>query len=294
LQNVLEKDAPIACSINAAAGREKEAVLAPAQQKKTVLVLGAGPAGLQAAETAAMRGHRVVLIDRASQMGGQLIMACKPPGKKSIAPFTDYLVNRVNELGIEVILNKTLSSELLERIGPDAVIIATGSTSVIPSIPGLSETAFLTSDQVLQGMSVEGDRVVVIGGGSVGCEVAELLCEQKKEVTIIEVLDDVARDMDKINKLPLIMSLEDHGVRLMTKTKVASIAEEGVLTDCLGTEELVKYDSLVVAVGRSPEIDPMVDIIKDKVKEVFVVGDGREPRGILDAVREGFDAAIKI
>jgi 2,4-dienoyl-CoA reductase (NADPH2) len=294
LQNVLEKDAPIACSINAAAGREEETEIIRAKITKTVLILGAGPAGLQAAETAAMRGHRVVLLDKAQQMGGQLLMACRPPGKGDIEPFKDHLVYRVKKLGVEIILNETVSPELLERINPDAAIIATGSAPVIPSIPGLSEVTFLTSDQVLQGSEFDGKRVVVIGGGSVGCEVAELLCEQQKKVTVIEILDDVARDMDKINKLPLIMSLEDHGVRLMTKTRVESVTEEGVWTDCLGEKELVAYDALIVAVGRKPRKEQMTEIIRDKVKEVFEVGDGCEPRGILDAVREGFDAATKI
>jgi pyruvate/2-oxoglutarate dehydrogenase complex dihydrolipoamide dehydrogenase (E3) component len=113
-------------------------------------------------------------------------------------------------------------------------------------------------------------------------------------VTVVEILDDVARDMDKINKLPLIMSLEDHGARLMTKTSVTSVTEGGVWTDCLGENELLKCDGLIVSVGRVPRKEKMMDIINDKVKEVFVVGDGREPRGILDAVREGFDAASKI
>jgi pyruvate/2-oxoglutarate dehydrogenase complex dihydrolipoamide dehydrogenase (E3) component len=236
----------------------------------------------------------VILLDKAQQMGGQLLMACRPPGKGDIAPFTDHLVYRVKKLGVEIILNETVSPELLERINPDAAIIATGSAPVIPSIPGLSEVTFLTSDQVLQGSEFDGKRVVIIGGGSVGCEVAELLCEQQKKVTVIEILDDVARDMDKINKLPLIMSLEDHGVRLMTKTRVASVTEEGVWTDCLGEKELVEYDALVISVGRKPRKVQVTEIIRDKVKEVFVVGDGCEPRGILDAVREGFDAATKI
>jgi pyruvate/2-oxoglutarate dehydrogenase complex dihydrolipoamide dehydrogenase (E3) component len=121
-----------------------------------------------------------------------------------------------------------------------------------------------------------------------------LLCEQQKEVTIVEILDDVARDMDKINKLPLIMSLEDYGVRIMTKTKVTSVAEEGVWTDCLGERELVEYDALIIAVGRQPRREQMEEEIRDKVKEVFVVGDGSEPGGILEAVHGGFEAAVKI
>jgi len=294
LQNVLEKDTPISCSINAAAGREEETAVVPAKTIKIVLILGAGPAGLQAAETAAMRGHTVFLLDRAQELGGQLLMASKPPGKGDIEPFTAYLKRRVKKLGVEILLGEMVSPGVLKQINPDAVIIAIGSTPVIPSIPGLSEEKFLTADQVLQGLKIDGKRVVIIGGGSVGCEVAELLCEQQKEVTIVEILDDVARDMDKINKLPLIMSLEDYGVRIMTKTKVESVTEEGVWTDCLGERELVEYDALIVAVGRQPKTEQMEKVIRDKVKEVFVVGDGSEPGGILEAVHGGFEAAVKI
>lgn len=294
IQNVLEKDAPIACSINPVAGREVDTSILSAKDTKKVLIMGGGPAGMQAAETAAVRGHQVYLIEKGDRMGGQLCIACKPPGKKDIEPFTAYLIRRVTQLGVQITLKKEASSEIVEQISPDIAVIAIGSAPTVPPIPGLLNTKYWTADQVLDGASISGKRVVIIGGGRAGCEVAEFLSEQGKDVTIIEMLDDIAPGMDKINRLPLIIALEDNGVKIMTKTRAESVSDKGVWVDCLGSREFLEYEELVVAAGREPRKDHLADILQKKVKEIYLIGDSVSPRNILEATHEGFEVATQI
>jgi 2,4-dienoyl-CoA reductase (NADPH2) len=294
LKNVLEKDAPVACSINPAAGRELEVPVAPAEKPKTVLVVGGGPGGMQAAITAATRGHKVTLVEKAQELGGDLILASKPPGKKDIDPFRDYLVDQLHRTGVEVRLGQEVRTEWLDAVRPDCAIIATGGRPIDLKIPGLFERTAFGPIDVLTGAEIPGRRTVVIGGGAVGCEVAEFLCQQGKEVTLIEILDDVARDMDRINRLPLIMSLEGYGVRIMTKTRVVSVTDDGVRVDCLGKQETILADDVVMAVGKSAEVGELDDWARKNLPEVYVIGDKRKPGGILEAVRDGFEVARKI
>ena len=152
----------------------------------------------------------------------------------------------------------------------------------------------LNGRDVLGGAEVEGSRVVIIGGGQVGCEVGEYLSVQGMDVTIVEILDDIARGMPHISKLPLEMALEKNGVRIMTKTKVLSVSEEGVMVECKGRKEILPADVVVTATGASPHEEAFDRVIRQKVHEVYVIGDRSEARGILEAVREGYDAAKRI
>ncbi len=293
-QNVIERDAPLACSTNPTAGRELEGPISEAKEKKIVLVVGAGPGGIQAALTAAERGHQVYLVEKTKEMGGQLLLASKPPGKQEINRFTSYLKNQVEKSEVHVELGKEINREWLEQVKPDVAILATGSDPMIPDINDLSKKRTLTGREVLSGAEIQGNKVVIIGGGQVGCEVGEFISEQGKEVTIIEILDDIARDMPHISKLPLVMALENNGVRIMTRAKVQSVTEEGILVAYKGNEEILQADLIVLATGTEPSAQDMDQVIKESVPECYTIGDRVEGRGILEAIRTGYDGARNI
>ena len=293
-QNILEKDAPLACSTNPTAGREIEGPLTPAGKKKKVLILGAGPAGSQAAVTAASRGHQVHVVESRNEVGGQLTLACRPPGKSEISRLLNYLEASLKTAGIQIEVGAKISEAWLDEFSPDVAILATGSDPSIPDIEGLSKKTVLTGRDVLRGVAIKGDRVVIIGGGQVGCEVGEYLSGQGVDVTIVEILDDIAGGMPHISKLPLEMALEKNGVRIMTKTKVLSVTEEGVVVECKGTREIIPADVIVTATGGRPHEEAFDRVIREKIREVYVIGDRSAARGILEAVREGYDVAKRI
>jgi pyruvate/2-oxoglutarate dehydrogenase complex dihydrolipoamide dehydrogenase (E3) component len=227
-------------------------------------------------------------------LGGQLQLASIPPGKKDIIPFTTYLSNQIRKSNVRVKLGQTLTAALLDETKPDAAILATGSKPIIPTIPGISSRNTVTGRDVLRGAKVPGKKVVIIGGGQVGCEVAEFLGEQGKEITVIELLASIAREMPHINRIPLEFALEKHKVRIMTKTKVLSITDEGVMVECVGKKELIPTDEIVIAVGAEPVADGIDELVKGTVPEVYRIGDKVKAQGILEAVRDGFEVAKKI
>lgn len=295
LQNVLEKDAPVACSVNPVAGREmEEGPILPAEKKKKVFIIGGGPAGMQAALTAAMRGHQIYLVEKAKQLGGLLPLASRPPGKGDIEPFKRYLINVIERSGVQVELGREVTPERISEIHPDIAILATGSHHILPNIPGLQNRKAFTVKEILEGSQIEGKKILIIGGGQVGCEVAEFLSEQGKKVTIVEILEDIARDMDRINRLPLIMSLENHGVRIMKETEVSSITDQGVWVNCFGERSFLPIDQIVIAVGAEPRSEEVEERMKEKVPEVYWIGDKVKARGILEAVQDGYEIAKKI
>lgn len=295
VQNVIEKDAPVACSVNPIAGREiEESPITPAEKKKKVLIVGGGPAGMESALITAERGHQVFLIEKSNQLGGQLSLASQPPGKKDIEAFRIYLINAIKKSGVNVELSREVTLEWINETQPDTAILATGSHPILPDVAGLQNRKTFTAREILEGLKLEGKRILVIGGGQVGCEVAEFLVEQEKEVTIIEVLDDIAQDMDRINRLPLIMSLENSGIRIMKETAVSSVTDQGVWIDCYGKKSLLPADGIVIAVGAAPILEDVDIRIKEKIPEIHFVGDKVKAGGILEAVQQGYEIAKKI
>lgn len=291
IQSVLERNAPVACSVNPVAGYETEkGATEPAARRKKVLVLGSGPAGIQAALTAAERGHQVTLVEEKPELGGQLRLACKPPGKGDIDPLITHLTAQLGKCGVEVLSGRPLTADVLQEIWPEAAVIATGSAPAVPDIPGLSGAKLVTARDVLCGTPLSGKNVVIIGGGQVGCEVAEYLCEQGKNVTVIELLDAIARGMPHINKIPLELALEKHHVRIITRAAVVAVDYEGVTVKCVGKTVRIPAEHVVVAVGAKPHVTAVETLVREKIPEVHMVGDRMAAGGILEAVRDGFDA----
>jgi pyruvate/2-oxoglutarate dehydrogenase complex dihydrolipoamide dehydrogenase (E3) component len=292
LQNILEKDAPVACSINPFAGREAEAQLVIPSIKKKLLVLGGGPAGLQTAITASEMGHQVVLLEN-SELGGQLCLAAKTPGKEVISQYVHYLTKTIGRLNVQVMKTVTIDEKLINEIKPDAVVIAVGSREKNLDIPGVDKNRVVSARYVLR-TDITAEKVAIIGGGQVGCEVAEYFSCQGKQVTIIEVTEEVAREMDRINRVAMLSALDEGKVNILTNASALSITDEGIWANHLGEKKFIPADLIVVSVGAEANITDAERIAVDKISERYYIGDRVCPGGILEAVHSGFDAARRL
>jgi len=280
----------LGCIINPEVGHESEQFKKPRQPKK-VVVVGGGPAGIQAALTAAQRGHEVVLFDR-NQLGGQFNLSYIPPGKMMMRRPLDSLIHKITNSTVKLHLSKKAELQDILSEKPDIVIIATGAVPIDPSIPGL--TNFLSAEDVLTERKSVGKKVLIVGGGMVGLECAEFLAARNHRVTIVELLDDVARDMMQLTKTMTMTALMQAGVDIKTGTRISRFAGGRAFAQNGGREiPLGNYDSVVVAVGMRSlnELGPLLNEMNIEVK---VIGDARQPRQIHDAVRDGFEAAVGI
>lgn len=278
------------CAINPAAGREKEfARFTPGPVSKRVLIIGGGPGGMEAGRIASMRGHKVTLYEKAGELGGQLSIAGNLPRKRKLLWFRDYLVTQLGKLGVRVELGIEVTATLVKRIKPDAVIVATGAEPFFPNLPGIQDTRVVGAWDLLKGkMKVEHSRVVVVGGGMVGCEVAEYLMESGNMVTVIEQLPSLCPDMEPFHRFVLLEHFKEQNVVMLTERKVLSMNSRGVVTINLnnGQEELVEAGWVIIAMGTK-SVNHLTEELNGKVPELYVVGDCNEPRVILEAVYEG-------
>ncbi|MFC2058544.1 FAD-dependent oxidoreductase [Chloroflexota bacterium] len=283
----------MACSVNARVGKEAEFPITPASTSKKVVIIGGGPAGMQAAQTAAQRGHRVVLLENNDRLGGQLLLAAIPPYKQEIDYLTEYLSREMDKLGVEVKLNRDINARDIEEINPDAVIIATGSQPVVPDIPGVNEDNVVKAAQVLTGAKEAGDRVVVIGGGMVGCETAEFLAAAGKKVTILEMLEQIANDVERTVRWVLMQRLRKAKIRMETNCKVEEITGEGVNVTRDGKVNFFEADTVILACGMVSKQE-LAQELAGKVKELHIIGDSAQPGKIAQATESGFRTAYAL
>ncbi len=276
------------CSVNAVTGRESELTMEPAPKPKKVMVVGGGPGGMEAARVAALRGHKVTLYERQSELGGQLIQAAVPPHKQELALLKRYLARQLEKSAAQVKLGVEVTPELVEKEKPDVVILATGSMPMIPEIPGISGSKVTTAIDVLSGRADVGEKVVVIGGELVGCETAEFLSQQGKKVTVVRRGPEMASKMFHSNRDALLTRLEKGGILLVTGVKkYVAITEDGlVIIDSEGKRRTLESDTIVLAAGAIPN-DQMAKAIEGKVGEIHLAGDCVQPRRIFDAIHDG-------
>ena len=281
--------ATVVCAINPAAGKEQECILVTAEKPKKVMVVGSGPAGMEAALVAASRGHKVTLYEKDSRLGGQLLLAALPPEKgDKIEPLTNSLIARVRQAGVKVKVGTPATLKVVEETKPDAVIIATGTTPFIPNIPGIKSEKVVLASDVLTGKAKAGQKVVVIGGNLVGCEVADFLTEQGKKVTIVEMISALATTMPWIPRKELLDKLANKGIALLTNMKAEEVTDKGlVVAGKDGAKKTIEADTVVVAAGARPDVQFFKEI-EGKVPQVYLAGDCAEPPGgIKDAIAAG-------
>jgi NAD(H)-dependent 7beta-hydroxy-3-oxo-delta4-cholenoic acid oxidoreductase len=289
------------CVINPTVGREVEMAIVPAAKPKKVLVAGGGPGGLEAARVAALRGHKVTLYEKQPKLGGQLNIACVAPMRQELAMWITYLSTQVKKLGVKVELNTEATPELIAAEKPDVMVVATGGECAAPPIPGIDTPKVISSHAVLAGAPRPKGRVLVIGGGLVGCEIADLLADlgdgdagSATAVTIIEMLPDIDMDEVEMSRMLLIPRLRKKGVKWLTSTTVKQILEDGAVITRDGVEETLSgMDQIIIACGTK-SVDTLSKAIQGKVPEVYVIGDAKKPRMALEAIAEGAEVGRKI
>ena len=280
---------PITCTQNPALGREVEYASAGTANVKKVVVAGGGPAGLEAARTAALWGHRVTLYEKRDSLGGQALLAAMPPTKEVWLEVVRSRMKDLQRLGVEIRLGSELTPQLVKELSPDVLIVATGSAPLLPDIPGTERDNVVTAQDVLSGALV-GPRVVVIGGGLVGCETADYLAQQGKDVTIVEMLRHTARDISPAARYFLRRRLRERNVKMLTSTPVKAITDVGVLISSDGEERTLEpVDTVVLATGARSVND--LEAVKELVPEVYVIGDASSPGKMLQAVQQAAEVA---
>lgn len=293
IDNQTIKGKGIMCSVNAAVGRERVSDIRPAQKSKNVLVIGGGPAGMEAARVAALRGHQVTLYEKQSRLGGQLLEAIVPPHKDNMRPLVDYLSAQMWKRSVNLKLGAEVKDALVSEARPDAVVLATGVINTVPQIAGIDSAGVVTAKEALNGAKV-GNSVVIIGGGLVGCETAEYLAAQGKNVTIVEMLDEVAGVMPLALRKLLTARLDYMKVAVLTGVKCREFTKGSlVIVTRQGEEKSIAADTVVIATGGRPN-QALLDGLKRAVPAVYCAGDCVEPRGIAEATADGHRIGLEI
>jgi pyruvate/2-oxoglutarate dehydrogenase complex dihydrolipoamide dehydrogenase (E3) component len=249
---------------------------------------------MEAARVASLRGHETVLFERNSDLGGQLLLATRPPHKDELKNELEYLSNHLEQLNVEVTTGKPFTLDMMSEYSPDAVVVATGAKPCVPPIPGVHGKHVVTAWEVLAEKARVGKRVVVIGGGIVGCETAEFLRERCDEVAIVEMLPELAPDAEPFTRYYLLDRLRKQGIQILTQSTVIEVNADGVVVlNKEGIGQLLETESVVLAMGSVSERE-LVLSLRDKVAELFTAGDCVAPRLLMDAIHEGFNAALRI
>jgi 2,4-dienoyl-CoA reductase-like NADH-dependent reductase (Old Yellow Enzyme family)/NADPH-dependent 2,4-dienoyl-CoA reductase/sulfur reductase-like enzyme len=288
---------PVRCTVNPTAGREGQyGEIRRTERKKKIFVIGGGPGGMEFARVAASRGHEVTLFEQSSELGGgQLKLASLPPHKDVLKKVVEYYKVAFAKLnGLKVVLGSHITADEVIESGPDVVVVATGAEGVFPE--GVTDAGgnAMTAHQFLSGQKNTGKSIVVVGGGSVGCEVANLLAQQGKTVTVVEMLESIATDIHSMVRVGLREELDRHGVKIITQLKFDSLFAGGVkCIDREAREVKLKADTVIFAVGSRAKND-LVEELGGKVKDLKAIGDAKEPRRIRDAISEGFTTAWDI
>ncbi|HAR98586.1 MAG TPA: NADH:flavin oxidoreductase [Syntrophus sp. (in: bacteria)] len=313
----------VTCLVNPTVGREGELKIVPARMPKKIYVAGGGPAGMEFAWVAALRGHDVTLFEKEAQLGGQVDLAAAPPGKAEFLNVARSLEARMRAAGVKVRRKSPLTAAKVKRGKPDLVAVATGSRPITVGVPGADKPHVVDAWEVLRGNVAHiGRRIVVIGGNAVGCETAdflvsadcpkpenaafllvhgaedpqrlrELLCRSLRQVTVVEMVERMAANVGPSTRWVLMKDLRMKGVALRAGTKLVAITDTDVVVETAAGRESIPADTVVMAVGAR-SVNDLARRIEQDGTPVVTLGDAASPRNMIDAIREGFEAALTV
>jgi 2,4-dienoyl-CoA reductase (NADPH2) len=314
---------PVSCILNPRAGNEAIYSVKRVESPKKIMVAGGGPAGMEFAIIAGERGHRVTLYEKESSLGGQINLAKMPPGKREFQKIIDSMKARMEKWGVRVVLGTALTREIVAEQSPDALVVASGARPMNLDVPGVDKPHVIDAWDVLSEKAWKiGRDVVVVGGSATGCETAyfiasmdipdpdiysfimfhtaedpkfatSLLRTTSRQVTVIDMVPRLAANVGRTSRWSLTKSLKLLGIDLRPSTKLIEIRDDSVLVETAKGEETIPADTVVMAVGAS-SINDFAGNLKEIGCDVITIGDAKEPRKITEAVREGFEEALKI
>lgn len=280
----------IRCTVNPVIGHElfNQCLPAPAVRRKKVLIAGGGPAGMEAAVTAAARGHQVILCEASDALGGAIRHAAFVDFKADLNAYLECMKRRAMNCGAELRLNTTVTKELVLQENPDVLVIAIGAVPFLPPIPGIDSPKVLQAPQAEEHPETLGQRIVVLGGGLVGCEVAINLRNMGKQVCIVEMMDGLAKEVNEFHRMALEQQLKD--IPAYLNTAACAVTETGLRCKGPDGQEMeLPADQIICAAGLRPRRDETNELV-NLTPEYFVVGDCKAPRQITQAMSEAYYA----
>jgi NADPH-dependent 2,4-dienoyl-CoA reductase/sulfur reductase-like enzyme len=291
IERLMLGEGKIRCALNPETGQEIIYPQGPAGVRRYVWVVGSGPGGLTAAYEAARLGHKVTLYEKEEETGGQLRFASQAPFKDQYGVWASWFTSQAKKMGVIVRTGIEVTQSMISEGNPEVVILATGGEQIKPDIPGIDLSLVCHAWQVLEGSVPPGKHPVVIGGGLIGMETADYLCQKGIQVTLVEVLKQSPVLKITSHGYMLHTRLKEAGCQLLFNTTVKKIEESSVTVLIEGREQILSpVDQVIIAVGLKPN-DELKEILQVKKIRHFIIGDALQPRRIIEATEEGARAA---
>ncbi len=287
-----EWDTGVSCTYNPFTGKEGILKFVSPDKPKQIAIIGAGPAGLETAWVAAKRGHLVTVFDKADRPGGQIAVGARPPYKQELLKAVQTYMTLGKKYGVTYKFCIEVTPEAV--VDFDEIVLATGGVPIRPAFEGLDEAGVVQAVDILEGNELAGDKVIIIGGGQVGVEIGEMLANQNRQVTIVEMKDGIAKEEHPDIRYLVHQRLNKYGVNILTNTKVKGLSKGNVTVEKDGTEQTLSgFDSIILATGTK-SYNPLEEPMKKSGKKIYIIGDAKKASNITDAIYEAAKLGVSI